>query len=173
MPPASLSTFAVMKPGPTTARNSRIRVFQRLKNLMGTFHRHGSNQRPDRINADRQFWIDRNQFLFEAREQKQKRTGGRRKGHDFSRADAILDLRASTPEVSFFLTIRACHEFTSAAKAVSGLRCHRPPQVKPLPRADHPAGRHPTMRAGEQASYNFSRNKLITSSDVITPVNLF
>ena len=31
MPPASLSTFAVMIPGPTTARNSRVRPFQRFK----------------------------------------------------------------------------------------------------------------------------------------------
>src|SRR5215475_13972465 len=65
MPPASLSTFAVINPGPTTARNSRIRVFQRLRNLMVTFHKHGSNQRPDRINADQQFWIDRSRFFLE------------------------------------------------------------------------------------------------------------
>src|SRR6266478_2643656 len=32
MPPASLSTFAVMKPGPTTAKSSRIRTFQFLRN---------------------------------------------------------------------------------------------------------------------------------------------
>ncbi len=36
MPPASLSTFAVMIPGPTTAKNSRIRIFQRFRNLIGT-----------------------------------------------------------------------------------------------------------------------------------------
>src|SRR5579864_5792626 len=40
MPPASLSTLAVMKPGPTTAKNSRMRVFQRLRNLMRAFRRH-------------------------------------------------------------------------------------------------------------------------------------
>src|SRR5262245_61350227 len=38
MPPASLSTFAVMKPGPTTAKNSRIRFFQRLRNLIRAVH---------------------------------------------------------------------------------------------------------------------------------------
>src|SRR5947207_14663777 len=48
MPLASLSTFAVMKPGPTTAKNSRKRVFQRLSNFMGR-HKH---QRRLRINAD-------------------------------------------------------------------------------------------------------------------------
>src|SRR5579864_4791106 len=56
MPPASLSTFAVMNPGPTTAKNSRIRVFQLLKNLMRTFRRHRDGavsgyQRRHRINA--------------------------------------------------------------------------------------------------------------------------
>src|ERR1700719_1854382 len=40
MPPASLSTFAVMNPGPTTAKKSRIRIFQRLKKFMCTFHGH-------------------------------------------------------------------------------------------------------------------------------------
>src|SRR3954469_16529517 len=35
MPLASLSTLAVMKPGPTTAKNKSIRVLQRRKNLMG------------------------------------------------------------------------------------------------------------------------------------------
>src|SRR5215472_12811829 len=34
MPLASLSTLAVMKPGPTTAKNNRIRVFQRLRKFM-------------------------------------------------------------------------------------------------------------------------------------------
>jgi hypothetical protein len=34
MPLASLSTFAVMKPGPTTAKNSSIRIFQLLSNLI-------------------------------------------------------------------------------------------------------------------------------------------
>src|ERR1700730_7322354 len=53
MPPASLSTFAVMNPGPTTAKKSRIRIFQRLKKFMCTFRRHkdetqtrGLKQRP-------------------------------------------------------------------------------------------------------------------------------
>src|SRR6266480_5639249 len=56
MPPASLSTFAVMNPGPTTAKNSRIRVFQRLRNLMGTVHKHGSST--TRQNKCRgEFWI--------------------------------------------------------------------------------------------------------------------
>jgi hypothetical protein len=41
----------VIKPGPTTAKNSRIRVCQRLRNFMGTNHRHGSSKRPDRING--------------------------------------------------------------------------------------------------------------------------
>src|ERR1035441_1207946 len=36
MPLASLSTFAVMKPGPTTAKKSRIRNFQLLRNFMRT-----------------------------------------------------------------------------------------------------------------------------------------
>src|SRR5947209_11774813 len=40
MPPASLSTFAVMNPGPTTAKNSRIRLFQRLRKLMRAVHEH-------------------------------------------------------------------------------------------------------------------------------------
>jgi hypothetical protein len=34
-----------MKPGPTTAKNSRIRVFQRLRNFMGTNHRHRTFKR--------------------------------------------------------------------------------------------------------------------------------
>src|SRR5258705_7558494 len=38
MPPASLSTFAVIKPGPTTEKNSRIWVFQRLRNCMRAVH---------------------------------------------------------------------------------------------------------------------------------------
>src|ERR1700704_6331383 len=36
MPPASLSTLAVMKPGPTTARTRAMRVRQLLKNVMAT-----------------------------------------------------------------------------------------------------------------------------------------
>jgi hypothetical protein len=52
----------VINPGPTTARNSRIWVFQRLRNFMGTFHKHGRNQRPDRINVDYQFWIPQINF---------------------------------------------------------------------------------------------------------------
>src|SRR4029077_13401522 len=40
MPPASLSTFAVMNPGPTTAKKSRNRIFQRLEKFMRTFRRH-------------------------------------------------------------------------------------------------------------------------------------
>src|SRR5882672_9574394 len=34
MPPASLSTFAVMKPGPTTASNSAIRLRHSLNNVI-------------------------------------------------------------------------------------------------------------------------------------------
>src|SRR5437879_13006004 len=56
MQPASLSTFAVMNPGPTTAKNSRIRVFQRLRNLMGAVQKHGSST--TRQNKCREeFWI--------------------------------------------------------------------------------------------------------------------
>src|SRR5208282_5126835 len=40
MPPASLSTLAVIIPGPTTARNSRVRPFQRFRSLMRAFHKH-------------------------------------------------------------------------------------------------------------------------------------
>src|SRR5438874_1999433 len=54
MPLASLSTFAVMNPGPTTAKNSRIRVFQRLRNLIGAVHR-STHQRPLRINVVSEF----------------------------------------------------------------------------------------------------------------------
>src|SRR6266481_1764504 len=52
MPPASLSTFAVINPGPTTAKMSRIRVFQLLSHLIG--HAHTVFQ-PDfcRINENR------------------------------------------------------------------------------------------------------------------------
>src|ERR1700722_2996479 len=52
MPPASLSTFAVMNPGPTTAKNSRIRIFQLFRNFMRTFHGHmdGANSRDKRRN---------------------------------------------------------------------------------------------------------------------------
>src|SRR5215467_2338661 len=39
MPPASLSTFAVMNPGPTTAKISRIRVFQDFSQFIGHVHR--------------------------------------------------------------------------------------------------------------------------------------
>src|SRR5215472_11575385 len=39
MPLASLSTFAVMNPGPTTAKISRIRIFQRLSHSIGHVHR--------------------------------------------------------------------------------------------------------------------------------------
>src|SRR5664279_6530748 len=38
MPPASLSTLAVIKPGPTTAKNSRIRTFQLFRNFMRAGH---------------------------------------------------------------------------------------------------------------------------------------
>src|ERR1700722_15886759 len=59
MPPASLSTFAVIKPGPTTAKKSRIRIFQRLKYFMRRFHRHMGGtkaraKRRDRINGVRE-----------------------------------------------------------------------------------------------------------------------
>src|ERR1700722_13286255 len=59
MPPASLSTFAVMNPGPTTARKSRIRVFERLKNVMGNLRAHmdgtdSGYKRRHRINAVRE-----------------------------------------------------------------------------------------------------------------------
>ena len=46
MPPASLSTFAVINPGPTTAKKSRIRIFQRLKKFMRTFRRHKNETQP-------------------------------------------------------------------------------------------------------------------------------
>src|SRR5947209_842715 len=39
MPPASLSTFAVIKPGPMTASRSRVRVFQCLSHFIGRIHR--------------------------------------------------------------------------------------------------------------------------------------
>jgi hypothetical protein len=39
--------LAVMKPGPTTAKNSRIRAFQLLKNFMGTVQGHGPIQMQD------------------------------------------------------------------------------------------------------------------------------
>src|SRR5256885_8451078 len=59
MPPASLSTFAVIKPGPTTARINRIRVFERFRNFMGNLRRHmdGADHRRigrHRINAVRE-----------------------------------------------------------------------------------------------------------------------
>ena len=38
MPPASLSTFAVMKPGPTTAKKIRSRIFQRFRKVMRRTH---------------------------------------------------------------------------------------------------------------------------------------
>src|ERR1700690_2369009 len=53
MPPASLSTFAVMNPGPTTAKNSRIWNFQRLRNFMRAVQ--GGSNMPNsrfRINGD-------------------------------------------------------------------------------------------------------------------------
>src|ERR1700683_302594 len=40
MPPADLSTLAVMIPGPTTARNSRVRPLNRFRNLMRAFREH-------------------------------------------------------------------------------------------------------------------------------------
>jgi hypothetical protein len=49
-----------MKPGPTTAKNSRSRNFQVLRNFMRTGHRHdqiGQN-RTIRINAECDLWID-------------------------------------------------------------------------------------------------------------------
>src|SRR6516225_259258 len=46
MPPASLSTFAVMNPGPTTAKISRIRVFQDFSQFIGHVHRGLHNSRP-------------------------------------------------------------------------------------------------------------------------------
>src|ERR1700730_77899 len=46
MPPASLLTFAVINPGPTTAKKSRIRIFQRLKKFMRTFRRHKDETQP-------------------------------------------------------------------------------------------------------------------------------
>src|SRR5689334_12689507 len=52
MPLASLSTLAVMNPGPTTAKNSKNRIFQRFRNLMvGT--QKDRHQRPNRIYAER------------------------------------------------------------------------------------------------------------------------
>src|SRR5208282_2585498 len=60
MPLASLSTFAVMKPGPTTAKNSRSRNFQDLRNFMRTGHRmvQIDENRTIRINAERVFRVD-------------------------------------------------------------------------------------------------------------------
>src|SRR5271154_5356425 len=59
MPPASLSTFAVMKPGPTTAKNTRSRTFQLLRNLMRTGHKRNqiSENSRTRINGDNAIWI--------------------------------------------------------------------------------------------------------------------
>src|SRR5271157_5261907 len=51
MPLASLSTFAVMKPGPTTAKNSTIWIFQRLRNRMRAVHDSKLPNRPFRING--------------------------------------------------------------------------------------------------------------------------
>src|ERR1700678_1303964 len=53
MPPASLSTFAVIIPGPTTAKNSRVRPFQRLPNFMRTFRRHRNYDNPEQTQAPR------------------------------------------------------------------------------------------------------------------------
>src|SRR5438045_9599579 len=58
MPPASLSTFAVIIPGPTTARTRSARVFQRLRNFIGTFRTHKKLMRRIRINAEDKFWPD-------------------------------------------------------------------------------------------------------------------
>src|ERR1022692_5194708 len=46
MPPASLSTLAVMIPGPTTARNSRVRPLQRFRSFMRAFRRHRDYDNP-------------------------------------------------------------------------------------------------------------------------------
>src|ERR1700733_7379050 len=46
MPPASLSTLAVMIPGPTTARNSRVRPLQRFRSFMRVFQRHKNYGQP-------------------------------------------------------------------------------------------------------------------------------
>jgi hypothetical protein len=55
MPPASLSTLAVMNPGPTTAKNSTIWVFQRLRNFIsGAFRIATAVKRRFRINARRE-----------------------------------------------------------------------------------------------------------------------
>src|SRR5271154_3175108 len=53
MPLASLSTLAVMKPGPTTAKNSTNRAFQLFRNFMGTVRRHRALRlrRCNRING--------------------------------------------------------------------------------------------------------------------------
>jgi hypothetical protein len=40
--------LAVMKPGPTTAKNSRRRNFQLLRNFMRTGHRDGQNGKTER-----------------------------------------------------------------------------------------------------------------------------
>src|ERR1700716_265640 len=52
MPPASLSTFAVINPGPTTAKKSRIRIFQCLKKFMRTFRRHKDETQPQTPTRD-------------------------------------------------------------------------------------------------------------------------
>src|SRR5580698_7545619 len=53
MPLASLSTLAVIKPGPTTAKNSMNRAFQLFRNFMGTVRRHRALRlrRCNRING--------------------------------------------------------------------------------------------------------------------------
>src|SRR5712692_2254014 len=57
MPLASLSTFAVMNPGPTTAKKIRIRVFQRLRNLIGTVRGH-KRETTDQDKCSFGFWPD-------------------------------------------------------------------------------------------------------------------
>src|SRR5579862_2853130 len=85
MPPASLSTLAVINPGPTTAKNSRIRVFQLLRNLMGTFRRHNlkglNSQRRHRINARR----DSGQTKSASKINKWYRKALKHEGHEVTR----------------------------------------------------------------------------------------
>ena len=60
MPLASLSTLAVMKPGPTTAKNRSIRVLQRRKNLMGrmiVLDLMARHCRHFRINGEQGIWV--------------------------------------------------------------------------------------------------------------------
>src|SRR6478752_2214525 len=55
MPPASLSTFAVMNPGPTTAKKINSRIFQRFRKVM---RRTQIVAVTDQHKCRKQIWID-------------------------------------------------------------------------------------------------------------------